>query len=194
MYGLSAMCFAAMVSSVTCDSMQCFAGDTVRIECGRTDESDVLWHYRETGDTLPLTIYTHGAVVNKYRERFSVDCKWKTCTLVIVNVTDRDVGVYMCVESGGLGAEHVTWLVVWQRSASVCPQPTASVSVAESVTMEANTSAEEARAAGVCVSIEVMISMIVVMVVVASLILLVHVWCWLRHSEDDVERGEHRLL
>ena len=89
-------------------------GERVTLSCRTTLITPVNWHYQPSENaTSDLFLSSAGNIFNDYKKYFAVDRSVPgDFSLVILNVTHDDAGVYICQEDFGKGLEHRITLTV----------------------------------------------------------------------------------
>jgi len=85
-------------------------GDSVTIQCHRSDLTPILWQYRYSEEQSVHDVYDGELFYNGCLGRCSIDNS--TYDLTVVEVKVDDTGEYWCVEDEGFGDKHVTKLFV----------------------------------------------------------------------------------
>jgi len=82
-------------------------GGTVTLPCRTSLTTPVDWYYLPSPNAQGRMLCSAGNVLNGYRRRFALNRSVPgDFGLIIVNVTRKDAGLYICKEDVGHGPEH----------------------------------------------------------------------------------------
>jgi len=98
-------------------------GENVTLPCRTTLKTPVNWYYSPSEKTDDFNddwlICKAGNILNRYSRRMTLDKRVHgDFSLVILNVTREDQGVYICLEDKGRGLKHQIKLTVEGKSLS----------------------------------------------------------------------------
>jgi len=94
-------------------AMTAMVGGTVTLPCRTTRTTPVDWHYQPSENARGWFICSAGNIINGYISRFALDRSvHNDYGLIILSVTRKDAGVYICRENIGEGPEHRITLTV----------------------------------------------------------------------------------
>jgi len=102
--------------SVAETTITAVTGNRVTLSCRTTLATPVDWYYLPSQNASGRILYSAGNIVNGHDKRFALDRSIQgEFSLIIVNVTREDEGLYICKEDAGLGMAHRVQLYVHGR-------------------------------------------------------------------------------
>jgi len=109
----SAINMSTDAQSVIGKTVPSTVGERVQLHCNTSEKTPVNWYFKSSANASRNILCSGGNILHAYSGRLTLDRSIPgDFSLVIVNVSPADAGVYICKENAGRGAEHRVALTV----------------------------------------------------------------------------------